>query len=832
MSTRFALLTALIAFAFSNAEAQSGPPRPGGSFGPALQTLITGTVAEDETGDPIAGATVGLWRLPDSTLATGAVTTEDGSFTIEGIRPGRYYARVSFVGFRSSTIPDIAITPQNPRADLGTIRLTVDTQLMEEVEVTAERSFMEVGIDRTIYNVKDQLVSVGGSAVNVLENIPSVEVDIDGKVSLRGNQNVAILINGKPSPMTGEALTSFLMSLPADAIERVEVIPNPSAKYEPDGMAGILNLVLKQNRNAGLSGGVTLSGETNASYGASANVNYTKDRIGVTGSYSLRNGNRDGEGWRFRENRFMSPHTYLDQDSFDERNFLGHTLSSNIDYNLSKMNSLSLSAMISVRGGDTDGLTSYTESDAADAVTSRFDRTTLGDGDGLNSDIRLSFRRVIDPSRNQLTAEVRYSAGSSDDFNEFLQEEFHGTGPGIIVEHQINERDELNSDLSLQLDYTRPFGSKGKIEAGYKGSLQSIDSDFYSETLDPGQGVFVPDVNLNNEFVYDQLINAAYGIVGTQIGKVGLQGGVRLEQARTTFDLVTTNESYDNDYFSVFPSAYATYELSSARNVKLSYSKRINRPRTGGWFNQLNPFNSNEDPYFRRVGNPYLQPEYVHSFEAGFTQLLGRSSLTLTPYFRRTVDVIRFVETIDDQGVTTLTFENLDNSDSWGAELIGTLQLGRRLNAFANFSLYKVVTDGSNIDTDLSNNAVGWSTRANATINVMPSLDVQLSWFYRAPMDIEGGRMGAWQMADIAVRHKLLKDRANLSLRMNDVFGTMGMHMERDTERFFQITDRSFNAQRLGLTFKYNFGRQQSRPNRRRGDERQMEGMDEMEMMQ
>jgi outer membrane cobalamin receptor len=310
------------------------------------------------------------------------------------------------------------------------------------------------------------------------------------------------------------------------------------------------------------------------------------------------------------------------------------------------------------------------------------------------------------------------------------------------------------------------------------------------------------------------LINAAYGIAGTKIGKVGLQAGVRLEQAVTRFELETTNEAFKNDYFSVFPSAYATYEFTPTRSFKVSYSKRINRPRTGGWFNQLNPFNTNEDPYVRRVGNPYLQPEYVHSFEAGFTQLMGRSTLSLTPYFRRTVDVIRFIETIDDNSVTTVTFENLDTSDSWGAELIGTLQLGRRLNAFASFNAYKVVTDGSNVDSDLSNDAIGWASRANATINVTPALDVQLSYFYRAPMDIEGGRMDAHQMANIAVRHKLLNDRASLSLRMNDVFGTMGFHMWRDDDRFFQEINRSFNAQRIGLTFSYNFG-QQRRQNRR-----------------
>ncbi|MEX1055976.1 MAG: outer membrane beta-barrel protein, partial [Rhodothermales bacterium] len=513
---------------------------------PNLQTAIIGRVVEDDSDEPIAGATIGVWNLPDSTLATGAVSTEDGRFIIEGIRPGRYFARISFVGFESKVVSDIAVGPQSPRADLGTIRLSTDMQVMGEVEVTAERAFMEVGIDRTIYNVKDQLVSVGGNAVNVLENIPSVEVDIDGNISLRGNQNVAVLINGKPSPMTGDALTSFLQSLPADAVERVEVIPNPSAKYEPDGMAGILNLVLKQDRDPGISGGVTLSAETNSNYSASGNVNYSKDRIGLTTSYSFRTNSRDGEGWMYRENRFLDPTTFFDQDSFDERTMLGHNVNANLDYTLNKRNSLSLSGRLSARGNDSEGLTAYRQLNLEDLVTSSFDRRSLGDGYGVNTDVRLGFRRVIDPSRHQFSAELQYDSGWDDDEDEFIQEAFSGVGdgPGTIVERQINRKDEREQELGLQVDYTRPFLGEGKFEAGYKGQFERLDSDFFSETFDPAQNVFVPDLHLNNRFIYDQIINAAYGIVGTKVGRFGLQGGVRLEQAFTTFELETTNESY------------------------------------------------------------------------------------------------------------------------------------------------------------------------------------------------------------------------------------------------------------------------------------------------
>ena len=797
--------------------------RPGGGPpGAAVEGQLSGTILDADNDEPIASATVAVWAARDSSLVTGAVTRDDGTFELEGLRGGPFYVKLSFIGYMTETVSDVAIRPGNAEVDLGTIRLATDAQIMEGVEVSAERDFMEVQIDRTVYNTKDQLTSIGGTATDVLGNIPSVEVDIDGNISLRGSQNVAVLLNGKPAPMQGQSLVSFLQGLPADAVERIEVIPNPSAKYEPDGMSGILNIVLKQNQNLGFGGGLSLSAATQESYNASGNVSFQKGPVSVFTSYGFSYGSRDGSGWRTREDLTPNPSSYpiLDQNSFDDRSRLSNTLNTSVDYSLSQQNTLSLSGLWSYRTGDEAGLTAYTGLDANDDFLDRFNRRTDGNGTDFNMDYRLSFKRIITPREHELTAEVRYEQEWEDEFERFTQVAFASmeAEDGTVTGQERNNQEDRNRETSAQVDYVRPLGEAARLEAGYKGSLENLHSDFFADVLDPNTDVFVPDASRNNTFVYDQQIHAAYGIVAAEIGKVGLQGGVRLEQALTDFTLETTNEAFDNNYFSIFPSAFATYKFSDARSAKLSYSKRINRPSTGGWFNQLNPFNTNEDPFFRRVGNPYLKPEYIHAFEGSFTQLLGTTTLTLTPYFRRTVDVIRFVETIDDQGVTTLTFENLDISDSWGAEMIGSLRLGQRLNAYISGNLFKVVTDGSNLDSDLSNSAIGFSARANATVSVRPGLDLQLSYFYSAPQDIENGRIASRQMADVALRQQFWGDKASLSLRAQDVFGTMGFHLQRTTDRFAQEVDRTFNAQQVGLTFTYNFG-QANRNNRgNRGD--------------
>ena len=632
--------------------------RPGGQ---ALDGRLSGTVLDADTSEPIASATVAVWAVRDSSLVTGAITKDDGTFEVEGLRGGQFYVKLSFIGYVTETVSDVALRPGAGEVDLGTIRLAADARMMDEVEVSAERDFMEVQIDRTVYNTKDQLTSLGGTASDVLGNIPSVEVDIDGNLSLRGSQNVAVLLNGKPAPMQGQSLVSFLQGLPADAVERIEVIPNPSAKYEPDGMSGILNIVLKQNQNLGFGGGISLSAATQDDYNASGNVSFQKGPVSIFTSYGFRYGSRDGEGWRYREDLTPRagnpvPGTYpiLDQDSFDDNSRLSNTLNTSIDYSLSKQNTLSLSGLWSYRGGDQAGLTSYLGYDTNEAFLNRFNRQTAGDGTDFNMDYRLSFSRIITPRKHELTAEVRYEQEWEDDFERFTQVDFTSmeATDGSITGQERNDQKDRNRETSAQIDYVRPFGEDVRLEGGYKGSLENLHSDFYADTLDLGRDVFLPDESRNNTFVYDQQIHAAYGIIAAEIGKVGLQGGVRLEQALTDFTLETTGEAFDNNYFSVFPSAFATYKFSDARSVKLSYSKRINRPSTGGWFNQLNPFTTNEDPFFRRVGNPRLKPEYIHAFESSFTQLLGTTTLTLTPYFRRTVDVIRFVETIDDAGVT------------------------------------------------------------------------------------------------------------------------------------------------------------------------------------
>ncbi|RMF57021.1 MAG: TonB-dependent receptor, partial [Bacteroidetes bacterium] len=511
--------------------------------------------------------------------------------------------KVTFVGYKPYVSEALALTRQAPRADLGDIRLVPDTAQLEGVEVTAEREAVTFAIDRTVYNVKDQPVSLGGSATDVLQNVPSVEVDGEGKVSLRGNQNVAILINGKPAPVRGDFLPAFLQQIPSSMIERVEVIPNPSAKYDPDGMAGILNIVLRQDAELGLGGGISLSAATGDKYNASGNLTYQKGRLTLAGSYGYRNDQRENGGYNFRENRYSTPLTFLEQNSDGLRKNTSHLVNLSADYGLSDRNTLSASAMLSTGDGRNRDRNVYEQLDDRSTMTGGFDRITTGDGNRFNMDYRLTFRRVVEPSTNELVAEVRFNREADDDFNTYTQHLFDEAGmpldePSLLQHNDLTSRE---NEWTFQVDYTRPLGGL-KLETGLKSTLRRLDNDFFSETYDPDQKRFVPDVDLNNEFVYDEQVHAAYGILSGGVGRWEAQAGLRAEQALTDFNLETTGETFDNDYFSLFPSVFVAYKLADTRQVKLSYSKRIQRPRT----RMLNPFPRLNDPLNLFVGNPRL----------------------------------------------------------------------------------------------------------------------------------------------------------------------------------------------------------------------------------
>ena len=768
---------------------------------------VTGRVVDAESDRPLPTATVALYTA--DSLVGGATADLDGAFRVEAA-PGAYEVRVSFVGYDEVRQP-VEVAGET---DLGTVGLVPAAEALGEVRVAAERPQVQARIDRTVYDTSSDPVAEGGSATDVLTTIPSVDVDIDGNVSLRGSGNVAVFVNGRPAPVSGEFVAGYLASLPAGSIERVEVIPNPSAAFEPDGVGGIINIVLKQDADAGLGGTLTAGADSQGGYDLATALTYGRGPWSLAATYGFRNDLRAGSGTSYRLNRYEAAPTTLDQAETEDRTRTSHFVNLSADYRLARATTLTSQVQAGTRGGDeTERNTTLRSASTGDPLL-KYERLATEIDDGLSADLRLGLRHTFGED-HRLTVEGRAEAFDEGEEQTYLETLL--TGAGEIEAPQRVYEDELEQELSLQVDYTRPVAGF-QIDLGYKGDLEREEGGLRSESLDAVSGQYLPDAGVGNEIEYDQNVQAVYAQAAREWGPWGIQAGLRYEQARTTFTLLTSSEPFDNDYRSFFPSAFLSYKPTDALTLRGGYSRRINRP--GPW--ELNPFPSFDDPLNIRQGNPALRPEYIDTAEISAAQVTSWGSLSLTPYYRRTTDIIRRVSTVRDDGVTVRTTANLDAADAWGAEGVVSLDGVGGLRGYLSLEAYRLQTEGATADTQLSNDAFGWGGRLNASYGLgdrvgLGALDLQTTARYRAPIDTEQGRVGARTFVDVALRQKLFDDRASLTLQLRDPLGLAGFSYTLDQPEIFQQFERDWGARQIGLTLAYTFGREERR-DRQRGE--------------
>jgi outer membrane cobalamin receptor len=770
--------------------------------------MLSGQVVDEQTEEPLEGATVALWRetAEDSTLVTGAVTGPDGQFRFEEVPVQAYALRISFVGYNDRRFANTRPREDAAAADLGTIRLARETERAGEVEVTADRPAAQIQTDRTVYNTAERAVNTGGTAQNVLENLPSVQIDTDGSISFRGNESVAIHINGEPASLQGQSLVSYLRSLPAGAVQRVEIIPNPSAKYEPEGMAGIINIVLERDIESGWGGGVTAGtrADANGRYGGNGSVNlgYQSEGLRFVTTYSYRRGGEEDEDTRFVEQfADTGPNTLVDQAGSEEELERSHSLTSRLNYSLAQATSLSFEGTFSLRRDESTGRNLERRflgpmTGTPDSTNARVLEETSGDE---TIDGRLSLEHAFVEDEHTIEAQVQYDRDFEDGDNTYRN--FALQGGDLASDPRSTEYDAVGEDEqdgTLELDYLRPLGGF-ELETGYKGTYRRLESDQTFRRV-----LATRENTSSSEFIFDEQVHAAYGILSRDLGDFGIEAGLRAETVNTTIDVVG-DDAVDNDYVSLYPSAFLTYEPSERRQARLSYSKRVDRPNL--W--DINPIEDNENPTFREQGNPTLDPEYIHSFELTGTQRWGDASITVTPYVRHTVNEIEEIEqdtTINGQQVILRRAENFSSSTSYGTELVTTFNWNERIEGTLSGNVYRSVTDGSNLSTDLSNDALTYSTRANIRGEIREGLQVELSQFYRPATDIPGGRMDRITSTEVALQKQLFGGDGSLTFRVDDLFNATEFNVQRRTNNFFQESTFQWGAREFSLTFQYTFG--------------------------
>jgi ferric enterobactin receptor len=787
------------------------PNRPASAQAlPSGNGELRGSVVDAASNTGIARASIALRTKPEAALVAGAIAGPEGTFRVQGLRPGSYTLRINYLGYAPRS-QDVTITDAAPSVDVGAIKLSRVAVTLEKVAITDERAAVTIEPDRNAYRAKD-VAPAAGNASEVLDAVPSVQVDADGKVSLRGNENVAVQINGRPSPIRGPQLGAYLKGLPANIVERVEVIPNPSARYDPEGMAGIINIVLKQNTDLGMSGGLNAAVAKTDRYNASGNVGYQSGPLTLFTSLGLNNDYRPVFGINDRErlDALQSTVSYTEQDIAGRTGNQGLNLNSTADYRLNARDVITNAININRRRSSDASVSAYSELTGDRTLTDQYDRLRGTDTKGLLLDYTAAFKRTFEARKHELNAEVRLNRTRDEDFTSLWRQ----PQTASRLEGETDDTDALAKSVTGQVDYTRTMAPRTKLETGYKGSARWLDRDYVVLKDALGTGDWVRS-DLSNAFTFGERVHAVYGVLSQGAGRFDFQAGLRGEYASRDFSLAAPAQSYPFSYRSLFPSGVATYNLSDATQMKVSYSRRIRRPGS----QELNPFPSFFDVQNVFLGNPSLNPEYTDAIELGLTRNGALGSIQFSPFYRHTKDVIRIIintaDIIDGREVTSVSFKNLESSNSWGSDLNGSLRLGKKFNGFASVNVFKMVTDGGSTSS-LGSNGVTWSSRVNATSELTPTLLVQGSYFYRAPMKIERGEFSAMQMANFTVRQKLDGDRLAVSLRINDPFSTGRFRIRAGDDNVMQVTERTFGARSAFLTVQYNYGQapkiQQRRP--------------------
>ena len=801
----FALLALLLNLAAVSLPAQNPTQaRPAGPP-PSGNGEVQGTVVDTAAHTPLARASITVRSAKDSTLVAGALAGADGGFRIQGLRPGAYYLRAASIGFGPRNVA-FTITDAAPHAAIDPIQLTRISVTLQSVQVQGERPAVVIEPDRNTYRAKE-IAPAASNASEVLQATPSVEVDGDGKVSLRGNENVAVQINGRPTPISGTQLAAYLKQIPANIVERIEVVPNPSAKYDPEGMAGIINIVLKANTDLGFSGGLNTGFATPSRFNAGTNLGFQQGKVTLFGTYGFNADDRSivGINDRLRFDPIGSPMSYTNQDIDGRTINAGHNFTGNVDYKLTDKDVISNSLSLNRRHSNDGALAGYTELDATQAFLDRYVIDRNDKARGLVFDNSLSIKHTIEPRKHELTAEARFNRTRDEDNTLLWRDPQNpdGTSSGTATQGELDNTSALTRQLTLQTDYTRPLAAKTKLESGLKETGRWLDRDFLVLKDDLGAGNWLPS-NLSNTFQFDEHVHAGYGVLSQSVGKFDLQAGLRAEWANRNFELAGA-QAIPYSYHSLFPSGVIMYKPGEQSQIKLSYSRRIRRPGT----QELNPFPVFFDQQNVFIGNPRLNPEYTDAIEFSMSKSGQLGSLQLSPFYRHTTDIIRVnintADTVDGREVTSVNFENLDKANSWGTDLNGSLRLGPKLNAFGGFNVFKLVTDGGS-QSALSSNAVAWSYRLNATTQVTPTVLLQANYFYRAPVNIEKGRFSAMQMTNITVRKKIDGDNMSIAVRFADPFNTLKFRVQAGDDNLQQITARQFGVRATYVTFQWNYG--------------------------
>lgn len=778
---------------------------------------LTGKVVDKTTGQPLEYTTVELKnnRRPDQLF--GGVTDASGNFSIEVVA-GVYDIKIEFISFKPEEIKQKEL---RENTNLGTIQLQDNAVQLEGVTLRAEKTTVEIKLDKKVYNVGQDLMVKGGSVSDVLDNVPSVSVDAEGTVSLRGNENVRILIDGRPSNAIN--INDALRLIPADAIDKVEVITNPSARYDAEGGGGIINILLKKGKNQGINGTITATVGDPENYGLTGNINYKTENFNffTTQGYNYRN----SPGNALFDTQYLNPdgtiRSFIDERRENQRISEGYNGNFGGEWYLDKNTTWTNTVYYRKNSGDNPEEARFFNYDANRNLLFIRNRFNNQFNRGENIEYASNFVKNFKKDGHKLTADFSISENKDDD-TAIILDDVNKDERTTTIQRQRN--------TLIQLDYVLPIKKDSRFEAGYRGSFINNFSDFKADSLNVVTNEFETNFNLSNVFEYIENVNALYTQFGSKTGKFSYLFGLRWEDSNIEVNQLSTGDFNNKRYDNFFPSAFLTYEITDQTNVSLSYSRRIQRPR--GRF--LNPFQSRSSDLNIFQGNPNLDPSISDVIDLGFLTRFKKFTLSSSVFFNETNDVFQFVRRESGDfvnGVPVILSGpiNLATEYRIGFEfnLNYTPYKWWRLNT--NFNFFRNETQGEftylntqnqNVTLNLDNIATGWTARMNSKVTLPLKIDWQTNATYNAPQrNFQGRSLGVFAM-NLAFSKDVLKEKGTITLNVSDVFNSRKRINEVNLSNLNAYSEFQWRVRQINLSFTYRFNKQKSEKERptRQGD--------------
>lgn len=800
----FSATLALLALASVSAfAAAAAAPAPAGSgVTAAADGSVSGTIVDQATSRPVEYVTITLKKATGEVVATSA-TGPKGTFEFAKLPPGDYRVSYAPLGSDPQESSTFTVDASHRSVDLGSLTLASTAVKMEKVEVKSTSAAILNSIDRKVYNVGKDLQSTSGSAADLLQNVPSVQVDIDGNVALRGNQNVLILIDGKPSAlMSTTNRPDVLEQMPADSIDKIEVITNPSAKFKPDGTAGIINITMKKKRDPGYSGSVRASVGNDSRYNVSLSGNYRPGAYNVFANFSLRQDDRLRYVNESRSHLDAPTGAMLStyQYTVEHMRPLSRLGQMGVDYDVSKDDKVGASVDYNLRTFYRTSTISNLSRGGTGAVTSDYDRLRTDPEWQKTLSFTGTWRHSFATEGQELSTEIRHERHQEQEDNHYSDVYRTPVTPTTFDTTSIKPT-ETNTELTS--DFETPLPHDAKLESGYSGEFDKNDMDFRVGNLDPVSGQWVTDRAQTNRFIYKDSIHAFYTTYGRAFGNFGLLGGLRLEQAYIDTNQVSTGVIGHNNYFRLYPTLHLSYNVSETGQLQLNYSHRIHRPES----DDLNPFPEYQDPYNLREGNPNLKPEDTHSIEAGYQYRKDDTTYLAAVYFRDTYHGFTTVTRYIDAVTLLTTHENLATNKSGGLELTATRDIGA---ANVNFSAnaYENQIDASNLGFSSSRSTFAWDAKLNVNYKASKTTQIQFNTNYTATRLTPQGERRPTFIANLGLRHDLKDKKTAVVLTVSDLFDSLKERTVIDTPTLHDDITRRRSSRIVYLGFIYNFGKQ------------------------